>query len=555
MLKGIKASSGIAIGKAFVIKEHDFKPLKTEIKDSSLEQKRFNKAVEKAKEELEELIEATIENFTKNEGEIFEAHLTMLDDPEFIGVVKGKILKEKINAEYALKTVCDELVEVFNGIEDEYLKERIVDIKDVTERILRILTGQTEEDIKNIREKSIIISKDITPSQTAQMDKNKVLGFATEMGGITSHSSIIARNLGIPAVLGIHNLLNEVKNGEILILDGNEGRVILNPNEKTLQNYKEKMEKYMKDKKELLEYRDLESITLDFRKVEIAGNIGTVEEVDSIIENGGDGIGLFRTEFLYMEKENFPNEEEQFLAYKRVVEKLNGKPVVIRTLDIGGDKKLPYLPIEEELNPFLGYRAIRLCLDRKDIFKTQLRALLRASKYGNLKIMFPMICNLEELLESKKVLEECKNELKEEGLKYDENLEVGIMIEVPSAAIISDILAKEVDFFSIGTNDLIQYTMAVDRMNEKVSYLYDFNNLALLRLIKLVIENGHNAGIWVGMCGEMAGREELIPLLLGMGLDEFSMSPSSILKVRKIIRNINFKECVKIKDTYKLKFE
>ncbi|MBU5483131.1 phosphoenolpyruvate--protein phosphotransferase [Clostridium sp. MSJ-11] len=546
MLKGIKASSGIAIGKAFVIKEYDFKPLKIKIEDSSLEEERFNKAVEKAKKELEELIESTIKNFTENEGEIFEAHLTMLDDPELIGTVSEKILKENINAEYALKTVCDELVEIFEGIEDEYLKERIVDIKDVTKRMLRILNGQVEEGVNNIKEESIIISKDITPSQTAQMDKNKVLGFVTETGGVTSHSAIIARTLGIPAILGVHNLLDKIKNGDVLIIDGNEGVVILNPDEKTLKNYREKIERYMEDKIELLKYKDLESITLDFKKVEVAGNIGSVEEVDSIIENGGEGIGLFRTEFLYMEKEVLPNEEEQFLAYKSVVEKLNGKPVVIRTLDIGGDKKLSYLPIKEELNPFLGYRAIRLCLDRKDIFKTQLRALLRASKYGNLKIMFPMICNLEELLESKKILKECKNELKEEGLEYDENLEVGIMIEVPSAAIISDILAKEVDFFSIGTNDLIQYTMAVDRMNEKVSYLYDFNNLAVLRLIKLVIENGHREGIWVGMCGEMAGREDLIPLLLGMGLEEFSMSPSSILKVRKIIRNLSFKESSKI---------
>ncbi|MEW9093478.1 MAG: phosphoenolpyruvate--protein phosphotransferase [Clostridiaceae bacterium] len=546
MLKGIKASSGIAIGKAFVIREHDFKPLKIKIEDSSLEQERFNKAVEQAKKELEELIKSTIKNFTENEGEIFEAHLTMLDDPELVGTVSGKILKENINAEYALKTVCDELIEVFEEIEDEYLKERIVDIKDVTKRILRILNGQVQETLKNIKEESIIISKDITPSQTAQMDKNKVLGFVTETGGVTSHSAIIARTLGIPALLGVHNLLDEVKNGDVLILDGNEGIVILNPDKKTLKNYKEKIERHMEDKIELLKYKDLESITLDFKKVEVAGNIGSVEEVDSIIENGGEGIGLFRTEFLYMEKENLPDEEEQFLAYKHVVEKLNGKPVVIRTLDIGGDKKLSYLPIKEELNPFLGYRAIRLCLDRKDIFKTQLRALLRASNYGNLKIMFPMICNLEELLESKKVLEECKNELKKESLEYDENLEVGIMIEVPSAAIISDILAREVDFFSIGTNDLIQYTMAVDRMNEKVSYLYDFNNLAVLRLIKLVIENGHREGIWVGMCGEMAGREDLIPLLLGIGLDEFSMSPSSILKVRKIIRNLSFKECIKI---------
>ncbi|GAA0724511.1 phosphoenolpyruvate--protein phosphotransferase [Clostridium malenominatum] len=534
MLIGSKVSSGIAIGKAFVIKEEEFNIIKIVVKDELKELERFNEAVQKGMKELHKV--------EKNK-DIFESHLMILEDPEFVGSIREKILDEKVNSEYAVQTVIDKLIKIFKEIEDEYIKERISDIKDVGSRILSILKGESENFINVVEKDSIIIGKDITPSQTAQMKRKKVLGFATEIGGVTSHSAIIGRNLGIPVVVGIKNLLNEVNTGDLIILDGNKGIIIINPDEETLEVYRKEINKIQEEKNELLNYKNLTTFTLDLKRLQVNGSIGNLKEAEDVNKNGGEGIGLFRTEFLYMENDGLPSEEEQFNKYKEVLKKFKDKPVVIRTLDIGGDKKLSYLPMEEELNPFLGLRAIRLCLNRKDIFKTQLRALLRASIYGNLQIMFPMICNLNELRKAKKLLDECKVELEEDNIKYNKNLLVGIMIEVPSAAIISDILAKEVDFFSIGTNDLMQYTLAVDRTNEKISYLYDFNDLAVLRLIKLVIENAHKAGIPVGMCGEMASREELIPLLIGMGLDEFSVSPSSILKIRKIIRSLNYIKC------------
>lgn len=546
LIKGISASSGIAIGKALILKEKDYKIIRKDILQVEAENERFKEAVEKGKQQLQNTIDSTTERLGEEKAKIFEAHLLMLDDPEFIGVVSLKILNEKINAEYALKTTAEELASIFEQIEDDYMRERAADIKDVTNRIIKILNGEESISISDIEEECIIVAKDLTPSDTAQINKEKVLGFATEIGGVTSHSAIIARSIGIPAVLGIGKEINTIKENDLLILDGDNGIVIVNPDDETLNNYKSKMLKDWEFKKNLIQYKEAESVTLDNRKVEVAANIGSVTDALSAINNGAEGIGLFRTEFLYMSKDELPSEEEQFNAYKEVLEKLKGKPVIIRTLDIGGDKKLPYLPIEQELNPFLGYRAIRLCLDRKDIFKTQLRALLRASLYGNLKIMFPMISNLQELREAKALLEECKEELRKEKIDFNDKVEVGIMIEIPSAAIISDMLAKEVDFFSIGTNDLIQYTIAVDRMNEKVSYLYDFFNPAVLRLINMVIHNAHKEGKYVGMCGEMAGKTELIPLLLGMGLDEFSMSASSVLKARGTIRNLKYEDCRKL---------
>ena len=539
LIKGISASSGIAIAKALVLKEEDNEVIKKDVTQYEAENERFKEAVEKGKKQLKSTINSTMEKLGEEKAKIFEAHLFMLDDPEFVGAISSKILAEKVNAEYALKTTSEELASMFEALDNDYMRERAADIRDVSNRITRILKGEENPSIGDIKEECIIIAKDLTPSDTAQIDKKKVLGFATEIGGVTSHSAIIARSIGIPAVLGIGKEINTIKENDLLILDGDNGIVIVNPDDETLNNYKGKMLKDWEFKKNLIQYKEAESITLDNRKVEVAANIGSVTDALNAINNGAEGIGLFRTEFLYMSKDELPSEKEQFNAYKEVLEKLKGKPVIIRTLDIGGDKKLPYLPIEQELNPFLGYRAIRLCLDRKDIFKTQLRALLRASVYGNLKIMFPMISNLQELREAKAVLEECKEELRKEKIDFNDKVEVGIMIEIPSAAIISDVLAKEVDFFSIGTNDLIQYTIAVDRMNEKVSYLYDFFNPAVLRLINMVIDNAHKEGKYVGMCGEMAGKTELIPLLLGMGLDEFSMSPSSILRARYTINNIS----------------
>lgn len=545
MLKGIGASNGISIGKAFVIKTNDTEIRKETVKNEEKENKRFRIAIEKGKEELSRIIKDTKEKLGEEKSKIFEAHLFMLDDPEFTHEVSEKILKEKINAEYALKNTSEELVAIFEQIDDDYMRERSADIKDVTNRILRILTGNEGISINELEE-CILIGYDLTPSDTAQMNRDRILGFATEIGGVTSHSAIIAQSIEIPSVLGVGEKINEIKSGETIILDGNKGHIIVNPNEEEINFYKNKIEEEKILKKTLEKYKDINISTTDGRKVEVASNIASIEDIESVLKNGSEGIGLFRTEFLYMSKNELPKEEFQYEAYREVLEKMGKKPVIIRTLDIGGDKKLPYLPIDEEINPFLGYRAIRLCLNRKDIFKTQLRALLRSSSYGNLKIMFPMISNLKELREAKSVLEECKQELREEGIDFNENVEVGIMVEIPSAAIISDVLAKEVDFFSIGTNDLIQYTIAVDRMNEKVSYLYDFFNPAVLRLINNVIVNGHKEGKFVGMCGEMAGKEELIPLLLGMGLDEFSMSASSVLKAKKLMVELSYEDCKKV---------
>jgi phosphotransferase system enzyme I (PtsI) len=546
MLKAIGASFGIAIGTALVIKEEVVEIKNSKICDTDCELERFNNATQKAITELRKICEDIKENLGSEKAEIFEAHLMMLEDPEFIGSIQKKIVNEKFNAEYSLQTVGDETAAIFEAMENTYMTERAADIRDVSKRVLNLLLGIKVASIADIEQECILIAKDLTPSDTAQINKAKILGFATEIGGKTSHTAIIARSLELPAVVGAGSSLQKIKNGDLVILDGEKGIIIINPDEIVLSEYKAKREEFFELKTKLLKYVSMESTTLDGKTVELAANIGSVEDIESVLRNGAEGIGLFRTEFLYMSKDELPTEEEQFDTYKSVLEKMDAKPVIIRTLDIGGDKKLNYLPLDEEMNPFLGYRAIRICLDRTDIFVTQLRALLRASVYGTLKIMFPMISNLQELRMAKKILAQCKDELKAEGIVFSENVQVGIMIEIPSAAIISDILAKEVDFFSIGTNDLIQYTIAVDRMNEKIAYLYDFYHPGVLRLIKTVIDNGHKAGIMVGMCGEMAGITELIPLLLGFGLDEFSMSASSILRARRTITESSYEESKKL---------
>ncbi|WDC83507.1 phosphoenolpyruvate--protein phosphotransferase [Caloramator sp. mosi_1] len=548
MLKGIAASSGVAIGKALVIVDKEVEIERRTIENVEAETTKLQNAVATAKEQLEKIKDIAREKIGEDKAQVFEAHLMMLEDPEFIGAVEAQIAAESICAEYALKQTADMFISMFESMDNEYMRERAADIRDVSKRIINILMGIETASIAEIDRECIIVINDLTPSDTAQMDKEKVLGFATDIGGRTSHSAIMARSLEIPAVVGLSNVTSTVKTGDMLVLDGDEGVVIVNPDEETLEKYKEKQKKLIEYKKELSKLVNAESITVDGRKVELAANIGTPSNVEGALKNGAEGVGLFRTEFLYMDKDSLPTEEEQFEAYKAVLEGMGGRPVVIRTLDIGGDKKLPYLKIDEEMNPFLGYRAIRLCLDRKDIFKTQLRALFRASVYGNLKIMFPMISGIEELRQAKAVVEEVKNELKAEGIAYSNKVEIGIMIEIPSAAVISDMLAKEVDFFSIGTNDLIQYTVAVDRMNEKISYLYDPFHPAVLRLIKMVIDNAHKEGKWAGMCGEMAGDERIIPVLLGFGLDEFSMSASSILKARKLITSLSYEEAKKLAD-------
>lgn len=541
-MKAIGTSAGIALGKVLVYKEAEIKIEKKTIDDLEGEIERLDTAIEQGIKELENLYEETLENIGEEEAEIFNAHKMMIQDPEYIDGIKGKIREEKVNVEWALKEVTDQYVSLFENIDDEYLRERALDLKDISQRLIRILYGIEGNDLRNIKEESIIVAEDLVPSDTAQMDKDKVIGIVTELGGRTSHTSIMARSLEIPAVAGVKDITNIAKNGDFMIVDGSKGIVLINPSQDEVEFYQREKEKYEEFKQQTRQMKGKESISKDGVKVEIAANIGTPKDVDNVIENDGEGVGLYRTEFLYMDNDRLPTEDEQFEAYKVVAERLEGKPIVIRTLDVGGDKDIPYLELPKEMNPFLGYRAIRLCLDRRDIFKTQLRALLRASAYGNIKIMFPMISNIQEVREAKRILEEAKEELRKENIPFNEDIEVGIMVEIPSVAIHSDIFAREVDFFSIGTNDLIQYTLAVDRGNQEISHLYNQYDPAVLRLIKMTIDNGHKAGIWVGMCGEAAGDEKLIPVLLGMGLDEFSMNPASILKARYIISNTSKKE-------------
>lgn len=548
MFTGTNASPGIALGKALLVEHEKLVIEKKDINSVDEELKRFDNAMEKSIEDLKVVRDKALKDLGKKEAAIFEAHLMVLDDPELIKSTKDKITNEKLNAEFALKEIIDQFITIFESMENEYMRERAADIKDVSDRVLRHLLDKTIVDLAVLKEEVILVAHDLTPSDTATMNKDKVLGFLTNIGGRTSHTAIMARSLEVPAVVGLKDITKKVNNGDYIVFNGDSGEVIVNPDDETIKDYKELKSNYEQMQKELESLKGKESVSADGRAVELAGNIGTPKDIVGLENNDAEGVGLYRTEFLYMNRDSLPTEEEQYESYKKVLESINPNPVVIRTLDVGGDKNLPYLDFGDEMNPFLGYRAIRLCLDRKDIFKTQLRALLRSSIYGNLRIMFPMISSLEELLEAKEVLENVKSDLDNEGIKYSKDIEVGMMIEVPSAAISSDILAKHVDFFSIGTNDLIQYTTAVDRMNEKISYLYKPFNPAVLRLIKLVIDNGHKENIQVAMCGEMAGDQKLIPILLGMGLDEFSMSPISILPARKLIRSLKYEDAKDIAD-------
>ena len=542
MIKGTNASPGIALGKALVLEHNEIVIQKKTIDDIELEQKKLTHSIAKSKEELTKVKEKALEQLGAEKAEIFEAHLLVLEDPELVDSTLNKIKDEKINAEHAFNEIKNMFVSMFESMDNEYMKERAADIKDVANRVLRHILDIKFVDLSTLEDEVVLIAHDLTPSDTATMNKEKVLGFLTDIGGRTSHTAIMARTLETPAVVGLKNITQTVKDGDYVIFNGETGEVIINPDETTINEYKSLKEKFEKEKKELESLKGQESKTLDGRHVELAGNIGTPNDVQGLLNNDAEGVGLYRTEFLYMNRSEFPTEDEQYESYKAVLESMNPKPIVIRTLDIGGDKELSYLQMDKEMNPFLGYRAIRLCLDRQDIFKTQLRALLRASVHGNLRIMFPMISSLEELISAKEILETVKSDLDKEGILYSKNIEVGMMIEVPSAALISDILAKYVDFFSIGTNDLIQYTTAVDRMNEKIHNLYNQFNPAVLRLIKMVIDNGHKEGKWVGMCGEAAGDKKMIPILLGMGLDEFSMSPISILPARKLITSLKYED-------------
>ena len=547
-MKGLGTSPGIGIGKIFLYKEPILTIEKNNIKNSIEEINRLDESLKKAIGEIDNLYDITLSSIGKHEAEIFTAHRMMLEDPEFLGGVKEKINEENVNAEWAVNEVANFYIAMFENIEDEYLKARAADLKDVSKRLLRALLNVETPDLIAINEKSIIIAEDLTPSDTAQMNKEMVVGIVTELGGRTSHTSIMARTLEIPAVAGVKDATSIFKHGEDIIIDGDSGEIITKPSSEQLVEYENKKIQLDEFKIKLNSMKGQETISKDGHKVELAGNIGTPKDIDRVLENDGEGVGLFRTEFLYMDKDRLPTEEEQFQSYKIVAEKLGERPLVIRTLDVGGDKDLPYLDLPKEMNPFLGYRAIRLCLDRVDIFKTQLRAILRASAFGNIKIMFPMISNIKEIRDSKVIIEEVKMELKESNIDFDDDLEIGIMVEIPAVAIHSAAFAKEVDFFSIGTNDLIQYSLAVDRGNTDIAYLYNQFHPAVLRLIKMTIENGHKEGIWVGMCGEVAGDPKLIPILLGMGLDEFSMSAASILKSRYLIKQLSKEKLEKVID-------
>ncbi|MGV8981558.1 phosphoenolpyruvate--protein phosphotransferase [Clostridium sp.] len=541
-MKGIGVSPGIVIGKVLLKEEKKIIIEKKSIINCEEEIERYKAAMENSKSEIQDIYNNVLKSMGEKEATIFEAHLMILEDPEMLEQIEKKIKDDRVNAEWALKEISEMFIAMFDAMDNEYMKERAADIKDVTSRLMKKLLNIEEVNFGQLSDEVVIVARDLTPSDTSQIDKNKVLGFITEIGGRTSHSAIMARTLEIPAIVAVKEISTKVKNGDLIVFDGEEGLIYVNPEEKIVKLYQEKKAEHNKSKKQMELLIGKESITKDGIKVELSANIGTPKDLDSVIRHDGEGVGLYRSEFLYMDRESAPSEEEQYEAYKEVAQRMKNKPVVIRTLDVGGDKELDYLNLPKEMNPFLGYRAIRVCLDKVDIFKTQLRAILRASAYGNIKIMFPMISSIEELRAAKVILQDVKYELKKENKSFNENLEVGIMIEIPAAAIISDMLAKEVDFFSIGTNDLIQYTTAVDRMNEKISHLYNPFHPALLRLVKLVIENAHKENKWVGMCGEVAGDPKIVPILIGMGLDEFSMSPISILKARGIIRNISQSE-------------
>lgn len=537
-ITGIGVSDGIAIAKAYRLETPDLTVEKLSIEQPELEIARFESAKAEAAVELEAIRAKAAENFGEDKAAIFSAHLLVLNDPELESSVKGSI-EQGVNAEYALQQAADTFTAMFESMDNEYMRERAADVRDVTKRLLAKLLGVHVSDPSTINEEVIIIADDLTPSATAQLNKQFVKGFVTDIGGRTSHSAILGRMLEIPAVVGTKTAMASIEQGSSLIVDGTDGTVLLEPTNEETQAYETKKTTFESDKELLKRFVTEATVTSDGHHVEVGANIASTEDLPLADKNGAEGIGLFRTEFLYMGKSDFPTEEEQYDAYKTVLTSMGERPTVVRTLDIGGDKELSYFSTPEEMNPFLGERAIRLCFEHPEMFRTQLRALLRASVHGNLKIMFPMIATLEEFRRAKGMLLEEQEKLQAAGIEVSDTYEVGMMLEIPAAAVIADLFAKEVDFFSIGTNDLIQYTMAADRMNETVSYLYQPNHPSVLRLIHNVIQAAHKEGKWVGMCGEVAGDPLSIPVLLGMGLDEFSMSPSSILKARAQFANLS----------------
>ena len=551
MLKGIAASDGVAVAKAYLLVQPDLTFSKTTVEDTSAEESRLDDALAKSTEELQQIREKAAQSLGEAEAQVFDAHLMVLSDPEMVGQIKQNIKDNSVNAESALKEVTDMYIGMFEAMEDNaYMKERAADIRDVAKRILAHLLGVTLPNPSMINEEVIVVAHDLTPSDTAQLDRKYVKAFVTDIGGRTSHSAIMARSLEIPAIVGTKEITAKVKEGDILAVNGIEGDVIVHPTDEQKAEFEKIGADYAAQKAEWDKLKNAETVTADGKHFELAANIGTPKDLVGVHNNGGEAVGLYRTEFLYMDSPDFPTEDDQYEAYKAVLEGMDGKPVVVRTMDIGGDKELPYLQLPHEMNPFLGYRALRISLSElgDEMFRTQMRALLRASVHGKLRIMFPMVATLKEFRAAKAIFEEEKQKLVSEGVEVSDTIQVGIMIEIPAAAVLADKFAKEVDFFSVGTNDLLQYTMAADRMNERVSYLYQPYNPSILRLIKNVIDAAHAEGKWAGMCGEMAGDQTAVPLLVGMGLDEFSMSATSILKTRSLMKRLDTTKMAELAD-------
>lgn len=551
MLKGIAASDGVAVAKAYLLVQPDLTFSKATVEDTAAEEARLDAALAKSTEELQQIREKAAQSLGEAEAQVFDAHLMVLSDPEMVGQIKQNIKDNSVNAESALKEVTDMYIGMFEAMEDNaYMQERAADIRDVAKRILAHLLGVTLPNPSMINEEVVVVAHDLTPSDTAQLDRNFVKAFVTDIGGRTSHSAIMARSLEIPAIVGTKEITAKVKEGDILAVNGIEGDVIIDPTDEQKAEFEKAGADYAAQKAEWEKLKNAETVTADGKHFELAANIGTPKDLVGVHNNGGEAVGLYRTEFLYMDSPDFPTEDDQYEAYKAVLEGMEGKPVVVRTMDIGGDKELPYLQLPHEMNPFLGYRALRISLSEQgdEMFRTQMRALLRASVHGNLRIMFPMVATLKEFRAAKAIFEEEKQKLISEGKEVSDTIQVGIMIEIPAAAVLADKFAKEVDFFSVGTNDLIQYTMAADRMNERVSYLYQPYNPSILRLIKNVIDAAHAEGKWAGMCGEMAGDQTAVPLLVGMGLDEFSMSATSILKTRSLMKRLDTANMAELAD-------
>ena len=543
MLKGTNASSGIGIGNAVIVEEKELVIKRETVRDAAAEVERFKGALDLTLKKTEELAADLATRVGEKEAEIMQGHMMLLMDPMLTGEIETAITGESICAEYAIEQVCTTYADLFASMDDELMQQRATDMRDIKTRMQRELLGVESVDIASLPAGTILVAKDLTPSMTAGIKPENVAGIVTELGGKTSHSAILARALEIPAVVAVPDLMNQVENGHVIVLDGSEGTVYIDPDQNVVDDFSAKREKFLKEKKELEQYIGKPTVTKDGVRIELVANIGKPEDLEKVFQYDGEGVGLFRTEFLFMDRTAMPTEEEQFEAYKTVAEGLTGKPVIIRTLDIGGDKEIPYMGLTKDENPFLGYRAIRFCLDRKDdVYKPQLRALLRASAYGNIKIMVPMVTCIEELREAKALIEEIKKELDEQNIPYKKDIEVGIMVETAAASLMADVFAKEAAFFSIGTNDLTQYTMSVDRGNDKVSYLYSTFNPAVLRSIKRIITCGREAGIMVGMCGEAASDPLMIPLLLAFGLNEFSMSASAVLRTRKLVTGFSIKE-------------